>query len=87
MKRPTCTVAMPRFINSLSSTQAYDGAELRAYSVRPGALAAFALPSRTGACLHYRTGRIEMLEPAPVPALNGKVPVKGALWSAMECTT
>ena len=37
---------------------AYDGAELRPYEGRPGAMDAFALPSRMGSRLHYRSGAV-----------------------------
>ena len=36
----------------------YDGAELRPYTGRPGAMHAFSLPSRMGNQLRYRDGRI-----------------------------
>lgn len=49
-----------RPVTNASSTRRYDGAELRAH-VRPGALDAFALPSRMGQRLHYRDGRVEVL--------------------------
>ncbi len=48
-------------ITNASSAQPYDGAELRAH-VRPGALDAQALPSRMRRRLHYRDGRVEVLE-------------------------
>ena len=47
-------------VTNASSSQPYDGAELRAH-VRPGALDALALPSRMGNRLHYRDGRVEVL--------------------------
>lgn len=37
----------------------YDGAELRPYNGRPGAMDAFAMPSRMGGRLYYRDGRVE----------------------------
>lgn len=50
-----------RRVTNAASTQTYTGAELRAH-VRPGALDALALPSRMGRRLHYRDGRVEVLE-------------------------
>lgn len=48
----------------------YDGAELRPYNGRPGAMHAFSLPSRMGNQLRYRDGRIKPVEPPkePLPA-------------------
>ncbi|MDD0817181.1 hypothetical protein PSQ39_21280 [Curvibacter sp. HBC28] len=40
----------------------YQGQELRPYQGRPGAMDAFALPSRMGQRLHYRDGRVELIE-------------------------
>lgn len=52
---------LPARISNSSSQAVYTGAELRAH-VRPGALDALALPSRMGRRLHYRDGRVEVLE-------------------------
>lgn len=38
----------------------YDGAELRPYEGRPGAMDAFALPSRVGSRRVWRDGRVEV---------------------------
>ena len=40
----------------------YDGAELRPYAGRPGAMRAFDLPSRIEVRRFYRDGRIEEIE-------------------------
>ena len=40
---------------------AYTGAELRAFAARPGAMDAFALPSRRGGARYYRDGRVEVV--------------------------
>lgn len=45
-------------LNNASAEGTYDGANLRTF-VRPGALDAFALPSRVGNRLHYPGGRVE----------------------------
>lgn len=39
----------------------YTGAELQPYTGRPGALAAFALPSRVGRRRFYRDGAVELI--------------------------
>lgn len=54
----TPTVAGPRTAQ-LSTRGLYTGAELRPFDARPGAMDAFALPSRMGSRLHYRDGRVE----------------------------
>ena len=40
---------------------AYTGAELTAFAARPGAMDAFALPSRRGGARYYRDGRVEVV--------------------------
>ena len=35
--------------------------QMRAFAARPGAMDAFALPSRRGAARHYRDGRVEVV--------------------------
>lgn len=65
------TVAGPRTAQ-LTTRGLYDGAELRAYDSRPGAMDAFSLPSRMGSRLHYRDGRVES---ANAPVLVGGVDV------------
>jgi hypothetical protein len=42
----------------LTTRGLYTGAELRPYDGRPGAMDAFALPSRMGNRLHYRSGEV-----------------------------
>lgn len=37
----------------------YDGAELAPNTARPGAMDAFAWPSRVGGTLYYRDGRVQ----------------------------
>jgi hypothetical protein len=54
------TVAAPRTAQ-LTTRGLYTGAELRPYEGRPGAMDAFALPSRMGRRLHYRDGRVQEL--------------------------
>lgn len=39
----------------------YTGAELTAFAARPGAMDAFALPSRRGGSRYYRDGRVEVV--------------------------
>ena len=48
-------------ISTASARGTYSGAELRPFAGRPGAMDAFALPSRMGNRLHYRDGRVETL--------------------------
>lgn len=43
--RPRRTITAPRHISNASTRGSYDGAELRPYQGRPGAMDAFALPS------------------------------------------
>jgi hypothetical protein len=50
-------VAAPRTAH-LTTRGLYTGAELRPYDGRPGAMDAFALPSRMGSRLHYRSGEV-----------------------------
>lgn len=45
----------------LTTRGLYTGAELQPYDGRPGAMDAFALPSRMGNRLHYRDGRVQQL--------------------------
>lgn len=45
---------------AMSST--YEGVELRPFNGRPGAMDAFAHPSRMGNRLYYRDGHVEQLE-------------------------
>ena len=59
------TIAGPRTAQ-LTTRGLYDGVELRPYDGRPGAMDAFALPSRMGSRLHYRSGAI-----APAPRTEG----------------
>ncbi len=47
--------------------QRYDGAELRPYEGRPGALHAYALPSRAGQRLYWPDGRITALDGGAQP--------------------
>lgn len=54
------TVAAPRTAQ-LTAKGVYVGAELRPYEGRPGAMDAFALPSRMGSRLHYRDGSVQEL--------------------------
>jgi hypothetical protein len=42
-----------------ASDESYKAPELRAFDGRPGAMDAFALPSRMGKTLHFRDGRTE----------------------------
>lgn len=42
-----------------ASVNTYKAPKLRAFDGRPGAMDAFALPSRMGKSLHYRDGRME----------------------------
>ena len=44
---------------SAMARDTYDGAELRPFAGRPGAMDAFARPSRMFNQLHYRDGRVE----------------------------
>ena len=48
-------------ISTASARGTYSGAEMRPFAGRPGAMDAFALPSRMGQRLHYRDGRVETL--------------------------
>jgi hypothetical protein len=43
---------------TVPSGKNYDGAELRPFSGRPGANDALELPTRMGARLHFRDGRV-----------------------------
>lgn len=53
------TKAASRTMVNAGSQQAYDGAELRPYAGRPGAMDAYSLPSRQGdRRVHYRTGEV-----------------------------
>ncbi len=54
------TRATPRAHNGAGTT--YDGAELRPYDGRPGAMDAYRLPSRIGGSLHWRGGRVTGLD-------------------------
>ena len=45
----------------------YDGAELRPFEGRPGAMDAFKLPSRIGRHLVYRNGERREAEPKQLP--------------------
>lgn len=49
----------------LTTRGLYTGAELQPYDGRPGAMDAFALPSRMGNRLHYRDGRVQQLYAVP----------------------
>lgn len=46
-------------IGPATTKSTYDGAELRPYVGRPGAMDAFALPSRMGKRLHYPDGTLK----------------------------
>ncbi len=50
---------VPSRITNSSSNSLYDGAELRPFCSRPGAMAAYSLPSRVGNRLFYHDGRVE----------------------------
>lgn len=53
------TKAASRTLVNAGSHQPYDGAELRPYAGRPGAMDAYSLPSRQGdSRVHYRTGEV-----------------------------
>lgn len=52
----------------LTAGGTYTGAELRPFDGRPGAMDAFALPSRMGRRLHYRDGRVQQIAAASTPA-------------------
>jgi hypothetical protein len=53
------TKATSRMLVNAGSRQAYDGAELRPYNGRPGAMDAYKLPSLQGdRRVHYRTGEV-----------------------------
>lgn len=52
-------------ISNASSRAIYDGAELRAH-VRPGALAAYSLPSRVNNRLHFPDGRTTDMQGNPI---------------------
>ncbi len=52
-------VAQPR---TTRCTGTYNGAELRPSVTRPGAMDAFALPSRVGQRLFFRSGAVEVME-------------------------
>ncbi len=53
------TKAGSRTLVNASSRAAYDGAELRPYAGRPGAMDAYSLPSLQGEVrVHYRTGEV-----------------------------
>lgn len=54
-------VPSPVIARPLPPAQIYTGAELRPYEGRPGAMDAFALPSRMGRRLVWRDGRVEGL--------------------------
>lgn len=54
-------VAAPRTAH-LTTKGLYTGAELRPYEGRPGAMDAFALPSRMGSRLHYRNGWVILFD-------------------------
>ncbi|MBB3642580.1 hypothetical protein [Variovorax atrisoli] len=60
-------VAQPRVTRF---TGTYTGAELRPYDGRPGAMDAFALPSRVGRRLRFRNGVVQMLEALPTAAAD-----------------
>ena len=53
----TLTATGPVVNSNMRST--YNGAELAPYTGRPGAMDAFALPSRMGGVRFYRDGRVE----------------------------
>lgn len=57
------TVAGPRTAQ-LTTSGLYTGAELQPYDGRPGAMDAFALPSRMGRSLHYRNGAVVLFDSA-----------------------
>lgn len=58
-KEHKATKAASRTLVDAGSRQPYDGAELRPYTGRPGAMDAYALPSRMGdKRVHYRTGEL-----------------------------
>ena len=59
-KKPT--IAKPQTFSKMSGT--YDGAELRPYVGRPGAMDAFAKPSRMGDSLHAHRPMIGMASSA-----------------------
>jgi hypothetical protein len=49
----------PGFVCNSNSREAYQGSELRSFSLRPGAMDAYALPSLYGdQRRHYRTGQL-----------------------------
>lgn len=60
LRRTVPAIAAPRTAH-LTTTGLYTGAELRPYEGRPGAMDAFALPSRMGRRLHYRSGAIALV--------------------------
>lgn len=47
--------------NSTQRGQPYDTPELKPFTGRPGAMDAFALPSRRGGARYYRDGRVEVV--------------------------
>lgn len=56
--QPTTLAASRTQVNA-SSRQLYNGAELRPYSGRPGAMDAYKMPSlHSGKRVHYRTGEV-----------------------------
>lgn len=56
-------IAAPRTAH-LTTKGLYTGTELRPYNGRPGAMDAFALPSRIGGRLHYRNGAVVAFDSA-----------------------
>jgi len=58
---PSAGIAAPR-IAHLTVAGMYDGAELRPFEGRPGAMDAFALPSRMGRRRLFRSGAVEVME-------------------------
>ena len=55
-----CRAARSR--STVDAAETYDGAELRPFDGRPGAMRAFDLPSRVLARRFYRDGRVEEIE-------------------------
>lgn len=62
MKRVTAKAKSLPVPIEIFGGSSYQGRELQPYQGRPGAMDAFALPSRMGNRLHYRDGRVERME-------------------------
>lgn len=58
-KRPVQTVVREAPVRNSNAKGTYNGVELLPYSGRPGAMDAYALPSRTFDKREYRDGRVE----------------------------